>query len=84
MYRKNLKSISQVYEEVAQLFKTHNDLLEEFTYFLPDSTTPAVRAYRACHKRLARVSIPLDQDRATYPSLLIKHDSLSVPFFFFF
>ena len=34
MYRKNLKSISQVYEEVATLFKSHNDLLEEFTYFL--------------------------------------------------
>ncbi len=42
MYRKNLKSISQVYEEVAQLFKSHNDLLEEFTYFLPDFSTPAV------------------------------------------
>ena len=41
MYRKNLKSIFQVYEEVATLFKSHNDLLEEFTYFLPDSTTPA-------------------------------------------
>ena len=34
MYRKNLKTISQVYDEVAQLFKSHNDLLEEFTYFL--------------------------------------------------
>ena len=41
MYRKNLKSISQVYEEVATLFKSHNDLLEEFTYFLPDFSTPA-------------------------------------------
>ena len=41
MYRKNLKTISQVYDEVAQLFKSHNDLLEEFTYFLPDSTQPA-------------------------------------------
>jgi paired amphipathic helix protein Sin3a len=41
MYRKNLKSISQVYEEVALLFKSHNDLLEEFTYFLPDFSTPA-------------------------------------------
>ena len=30
-----------MYEEVALLFKSHNDLLEEFTYFLPDSTTPA-------------------------------------------
>ena len=40
MYRKNLKSISQVYEEVATLFKSHNDLLEEFTYFLPDFSSP--------------------------------------------
>ena len=41
MYRKNLKTISQVYDEVAQLFHAHPDLLEEFTYFLPDSTQPA-------------------------------------------
>ena len=41
MYRKNVKTISQVYEEVAQLFKHHHDLLDEFTYFLPDSTQPA-------------------------------------------
>ena len=40
MYRK-IESISQVYEEVAQLFKSHNDLLEQFTYFLPDSTQQA-------------------------------------------
>ena len=26
---------------MAQLFRTHADLLEEFTYFLPDSTPPA-------------------------------------------
>jgi histone deacetylase complex regulatory component SIN3 len=33
--------------QVAQLFKSHSDLLEEFTYFLPDSTPPAqqVRPY---------------------------------------
>ena len=45
MYRKNLKTIGQVYDEVASLFKSHNDLLEEFTYFLPDFSTPA-----ACKK----------------------------------
>ena len=43
MYRKEEKSISDVYEEVAQLFKHHPDLLEEFTHFLPDSAPP-VRA----------------------------------------
>ena len=27
--------------QVAILFRTHSDLLQEFTYFLPDSTNPA-------------------------------------------
>ncbi|KAK3272628.1 hypothetical protein CYMTET_19089 [Cymbomonas tetramitiformis] len=40
MYRKGQKTISQVYAEVARLFKDHTDLLEEFTYFLPDNTAP--------------------------------------------
>ena len=26
------------------LFKSHNDLLEEFTYFLPDATPPALQS----------------------------------------
>ncbi len=26
------------------LFKNHNDLLEEFTYFLPDATPPALQS----------------------------------------
>eukprot|EP00250_Pteridium_aquilinum_P006099 c16080_g2_i1 orf=598-3312(+) len=38
MYRKGNKSISEVYQEVAALFKDHQDLLEEFTCFLPDSS----------------------------------------------
>ncbi|KAL2633451.1 hypothetical protein R1flu_004930 [Riccia fluitans] len=38
MYRKGNKSISEVYQEVATLFSEHGDLLEEFTYFLPDSS----------------------------------------------
>eukprot|EP00249_Psilotum_nudum_P034503 c53627_g1_i1 orf=202-774(+) len=36
MYRKGNKSIHEVYQEVAGLFQDHQDLLEEFTYFLPD------------------------------------------------
>ncbi len=43
MYRKEEKSISEVYDEVALLFRHHPDLLEEFTHFLPDSTPPTVR-----------------------------------------
>lgn len=38
MYRKGNKSIREVYQEVAALFKDHQDLLEEFTCFLPDSS----------------------------------------------
>ncbi|XP_010553645.1 PREDICTED: paired amphipathic helix protein Sin3-like 5 isoform X2 [Tarenaya hassleriana] len=38
MYRKESKSISEVYQEVTLLFQDHEDLLEEFAYFLPDSS----------------------------------------------
>jgi hypothetical protein len=41
MYRKGMKTIANVYEEVALLFRNHEDLLREFTYFLPDNTPPA-------------------------------------------
>eukprot|EP00798_Chlamydomonas_sp_ICE-L_P013837 gene13837-19758_t len=44
LYRKSQKSISKVYEEVAALFCHHQDLLDEFTYFLPDTTQPAAAA----------------------------------------
>ncbi|PRW32936.1 SIN3 component of histone deacetylase complex isoform C [Chlorella sorokiniana] len=40
MYRKGQKTIANVYEEVALLFRNHDDLLREFTYFLPDNTPP--------------------------------------------
>ncbi|PKA63860.1 Paired amphipathic helix protein Sin3-like 4 [Apostasia shenzhenica] len=38
MYRRENKSIQEVYQEVAVLFHNHNDLLEEFTHFLPDTS----------------------------------------------
>ncbi|KEH24935.1 paired amphipathic helix protein [Medicago truncatula] len=38
MYREEHKTITEVYSEVATLFKDHNDLLEEFTRFLPDNS----------------------------------------------
>ncbi|KAJ4711205.1 Paired amphipathic helix protein Sin3-like [Melia azedarach] len=41
MYRKENKSITEVYQEVATLFQDHPDLLEEFTHFLPDSSAAA-------------------------------------------
>uniref|UniRef100_A0A1J3ES60 Paired amphipathic helix protein Sin3-like 5 n=1 Tax=Noccaea caerulescens TaxID=107243 RepID=A0A1J3ES60_NOCCA len=36
MYRKETKSISDVYQEVTLLFQDHEDLLAEFVHFLPD------------------------------------------------
>ncbi|XP_012568099.1 paired amphipathic helix protein Sin3-like 2 isoform X2 [Cicer arietinum] len=38
MYRKEHKDIGEVYSEVATLFKDHEDLLDEFTRFLPDNS----------------------------------------------
>ena len=29
--------------QVALLFRSHDDLLQEFTYFLPDSSVPQVK-----------------------------------------
>ncbi|XP_022727048.1 paired amphipathic helix protein Sin3-like 4 isoform X5 [Durio zibethinus] len=41
MYRKENKSITEVYQEVAALFQDHPDLLLEFTHFLPDTSATA-------------------------------------------
>ncbi|KAI3970604.1 hypothetical protein MKX01_024251 [Papaver californicum] len=41
MYRKENKSITEVYQEVAILFQLHPDLLDEFTHFLPDTSGTA-------------------------------------------
>ncbi|XP_022845041.1 paired amphipathic helix protein Sin3-like 2 isoform X1 [Olea europaea var. sylvestris] len=39
MYRKDHKGIADVYEEVSALFIDHPDLLQQFTRFLPDTST---------------------------------------------
>ncbi|XP_075524441.1 paired amphipathic helix protein Sin3-like 3 isoform X2 [Primulina tabacum] len=41
MYRKDNKSITEVYQEVSVLFRGHADLLVEFTHFLPDTSGDA-------------------------------------------
>ena len=46
MYRKGQKTIANVYDEVALLFRNHADLLAEFTYFLPDNSPPAAQPRR--------------------------------------
>lgn len=44
MYRKGNKTINEVYQEVATLFENHSDLLEEFTYFLPDTNGSTIQS----------------------------------------
>ncbi|KAL3654153.1 hypothetical protein CASFOL_003834 [Castilleja foliolosa] len=45
MYRKDNKSITEVYQEVSVLFQNHADLLVEFTHFLPDTSGTASIQY---------------------------------------
>ncbi|XP_073300392.1 paired amphipathic helix protein Sin3-like 4 isoform X3 [Primulina huaijiensis] len=45
MYRKDNKSITEVYQEVSVLFRGHADLLVEFTHFLPDTSGDASVQY---------------------------------------
>ncbi|GKV22786.1 hypothetical protein SLEP1_g32612 [Rubroshorea leprosula] len=60
MYRKENKSITEVYQEVALLFQDHSDLLKEFTHFLPDSSATASTHYVPS----GRTSIPQDHGSA--------------------
>ncbi|KAL2939201.1 Paired amphipathic helix protein Sin3-like 2 [Bienertia sinuspersici] len=50
MYRKEHKNISEVYDEVSQLFDDQPDLLDEFTRFLPDNSSSA-NVHHAQHGR---------------------------------
>ncbi|KAL4362985.1 hypothetical protein GQ457_04G006650 [Hibiscus cannabinus] len=60
MYRRENKSITEVYQEVAVLFQDHPDLLLEFTHFLPDNSATASNHYASS----GRNSIPRDRSSA--------------------
>ncbi|XVE75149.1 hypothetical protein DITRI_Ditri12bG0072300 [Diplodiscus trichospermus] len=60
MYRKENKSISEVYQEVAALFQDHPDLLLEFTHFLPDASAAASNHYASSGGK----SVPRDRSSA--------------------
>ncbi|GER35778.1 paired amphipathic helix protein Sin3-like 1 [Striga asiatica] len=71
MYRKEHKSITEVYREVAALFDDHPDLREEFTRFLPDTQAAASTPYastRTVDKRLRRDSI-MDPNEERDPNI---------------
>lgn len=65
MYRKENKSITEVYQEVAALFHDHPDLLVEFTHFLPDtsaaSTQYAPSGRNPMHRERGSLVPPLRQ-----------------------
>ncbi|CAH8251815.1 unnamed protein product [Arabidopsis lyrata] len=65
MYRKERKSISEVYEEVTMLFKGHEDLLMEFVNFLPNCPESAPSANNAVprHKGTAITAMHSDKKR---------------------
>lgn len=46
-YHKEQHTIKDVYDQVATLFASHADLLEEFTQFLPDPVASANNAAMA-------------------------------------
>eukprot|EP00250_Pteridium_aquilinum_P014819 c22220_g5_i1 orf=585-4820(-) len=80
MYRKGNKSINEVYEEVATLFREHQDLLEEFTYFLPDTSG----VVHPTHK-MSGISMPPRRDdksmawpvpKLSQPDKLVKREKM--------
>ncbi|CAF2061848.1 BnaC06g24960D [Brassica napus] len=66
MYRKENKSITEVYQEVAILFRDHHDLLVEFTHFLPDTSGTTST------NDLVKMSV---RDRGGFKSLPTMRDS---------
>ncbi|KAK7407307.1 hypothetical protein VNO78_09111 [Psophocarpus tetragonolobus] len=54
MYRKENKSITEVYQEVAAIFQDHPDLLDEFTHFLPDASAAASTYYVSARNSMLR------------------------------
>ncbi|KAF1875223.1 hypothetical protein Lal_00007839 [Lupinus albus] len=54
MYRKENKTITEVYQEVAALFQDHHDLLDEFTHFLPDTSAAASTHYVTARNSMLR------------------------------
>ncbi|CAH8388149.1 unnamed protein product [Eruca vesicaria subsp. sativa] len=70
MYRKQSKSISDVYQEVTLLFQDHDDLLAEFAHFLPDTSGSA-----SAHSLLSgRNSVPAMHPRNFEKRIKIRNE----------
>mmetsp|Transcript_30010 Transcript_30010/g.84673 ORF Transcript_30010/g.84673 Transcript_30010/m.84673 type:complete len:1227 (-) Transcript_30010:31-3711(-) len=83
-YRKGQQSIGQVYERVSILFQDQRDLLEEFTYFLPDTTQqkpaarPGAAAQRPTNRPVPKTRPPAGPSgRAPTPALPAEDGALA-------
>eukprot|EP00127_Corallochytrium_limacisporum_P001852 Clim_evm7s88 gene=Clim_evmTU7s88 len=63
-YQKEQTSIKDVYNQVAQLFNRHQDLLEEFSQFLPDAAPHHAAAMAAAGQRAAGAAAAAGAPRA--------------------
>ncbi|XP_023643046.1 paired amphipathic helix protein Sin3-like 5 isoform X2 [Capsella rubella] len=68
MYRKDSKSINEVYQEVTLLFQDHEDLLGEFVHFLPDFPGSA----SVNNPLLGRITVPHDRN-SPFSAMHPKH-----------
>ncbi|XP_068642202.1 paired amphipathic helix protein Sin3-like 4 isoform X2 [Aristolochia californica] len=80
MYRKEHKSITEVYQEVAMLFQEHHDLLAEFTHFLPDASAAAPMQNASSGRNISGVIVRRDERSSAIPSMrqLHEHDKASM------
>ncbi|KAJ3685975.1 hypothetical protein LUZ61_015139 [Rhynchospora tenuis] len=82
MYRKENKTIQDVYREVAVLFDSHPDLLEEFTHFLPDNSSVAPHQHTSparVVRRDDRTSILPKKERSYTPLPMDRDHSVDRP-----
>lgn len=56
-YQKEQRTISEVYQQVAALFVSHPDLLEEFSQFLPEAVPAAEAHQQATRQQQARATL---------------------------
>jgi len=53
-YQKEQRGIKEVLDEVSELFSDHPDLLQEFTYFLPDAVQATAKVQLAAAVKIAQ------------------------------
>ena len=66
-YQKQKESIKDVLDKVSVLFQDHPDLLQDFTYFLPDAVQPQAKerlSRAAARSRERQAAARLDAERA--------------------